>query len=76
MSDTSSPFLRQIVHQYLQASEAVLANTEGASETFVSASHDLLSKDGKLTDDEMALIQDMLIRVSAKLGPSRKQNAR
>ena len=70
MSDTSSLSIRQEVSEYLQASEAVLADAKGASQAFTSASDTLLRKNRNLNDKEMGLVQDMVLRLSAKLIPS------
>ncbi len=60
-----APLVRREVRQYLVACTNLLAQLEGSHEQFMDASRALQQKTGLYTDDEIALVQDMVHRVSA-----------
>jgi hypothetical protein len=66
-------FIRKEVHEYLLACQALLNEESGAYDQFILASQALATKNGKYTDGELTLIQEMLDRVSQArylVGPS------
>lgn len=60
--------LRPEVLDYLKACSNLLANNEGSHDEFMIASQALQQKVGRYTDEELALVQDMLLRISMKHG--------
>lgn len=60
--------IRAEVLDYLKACSNLLAANAGSHDEFMTASQILHHKEGHYTDEELALVQDMLRRVSAKLG--------
>ena len=75
MADSQYPPVSPIVRKYLDACEAILSDQPNANHAFILASQGLIERDGKLTDDELGLVQDILHRVSIKTMPSSGQES-
>lgn len=56
--------IRIEVLNYVTAGSNLLAGKEGAHDEFIRASQDLLEKGSVYTDEELALLQPLLLRVS------------
>lgn len=73
MADSQYPPVSRIVRKYLDACEAILSDQPDADHAFILASQALIERDGKLTDDERRVVQDILHRVSIKTMPTSSQ---
>jgi hypothetical protein len=60
--------IRTEVLDYIKACWNLLRNNPGSHDQFIIASLILQEKDGRYTDEELALVQKMVLRVSVKLG--------
>ncbi len=68
MADGPFPTVRPEVRQYLKACENLMAGTDGVHTQFLDASTALQLKSGIYTDEELALVRNILCRVSETLG--------
>jgi hypothetical protein len=59
--------IRQEVSGYIVACAKLLAGDKGAHDEFMLASQVLQQKHGQYTDQELAILQNMIHRVSIKL---------
>jgi hypothetical protein len=64
---TSPTLVRTEVVNYVKACASLLADNPGSHDEFMIASEGLQQKDGSYSDQELALVQDMLLRVSVKV---------
>ena len=76
MADTQHPPVSPIARKYLDACEAILSDQPDANHTFILASQGLIERDGKLTDEELRLVHDLLHRVSIKTMSSSGQESK
>jgi hypothetical protein len=68
MASFHLPEIRYEVSQYLFAGMSLLAGENGSHDEFMVASQALQQKTGKYTEEELALVNEVLHRVSVKLG--------
>ena len=72
MAYFTHPGIRPEVHQYLDACTNLLARKPVSHEQFMRASQLLQQKNGKFTDEELVLVQEMLRRISIQLAEAGK----
>ncbi len=68
MATVPKSFIRAEVLAYLKAGRRLLRRLAGSHDQFMIASQILQQKESPYTEKELVLVQDMVLRISVKLG--------